>query len=224
MSQKKQFSVKFKMFQHDEVIIFASTMAQSRFFLTSFLLLLSGWLAIGLGFNDSASNWIHHFCNLNTDKFFIHFSWFAEWPLIVLAILIGFYFNAKHGLIYGIGLGIQSVFVAFIKNWFNAPRPIEAKLFTIRHIENLKLHHWQSFPSGHTAVAFFCMGLIAISVKNLQKSMTWGITCAIIAAGIGYSRIYLGQHFLFDVCTGGTTAVLFLQLSYQISKKLGYDV
>ncbi len=54
--------------------------------------------------------------------------------------------------------------------------------------------------------------------------MTWGITCAIIAAGIGYSRIYLGQHLLVDVCTGGTIAVLFLQLSYQISKKLGYDV
>jgi hypothetical protein len=86
MSQKKQFSVKFKMFQHDEVIIFASIMAQSRFFLTSFILLLSGWVAVGLGLNDSASNWIHHFCNHTTDNFFIHFSWLAEWLLIILAI------------------------------------------------------------------------------------------------------------------------------------------
>ena len=224
MSQKKQFSVKFKMFQHDEVIIFASTMAQSRFFLTSFLLLLSGWLAIGLGFNDSASNWIHHFCNLNTDKFFIHFSWLAEWLLIILAILTGFYFNPKRGLVFGIGLGIQSIFVAFVKTWFNAPRPIEAKFFPLRHIQNLEIHHWQSFPSGHTAVAFFCMGLFAISVKNIQNSTAWGITCALFAAGIGYSRIYLGQHFLFDVCTGGTIALLFLQLSFHFSKRLGYDV
>ncbi len=199
-------------------------MAQSRFFLTSFLLLLSGWLAIGLGFNDSASNWIHHFCNLNTDKFFIHFSWLAEWLLIILAILTGFYFNPKRGLVFGIGLGIQSIFVAFVKTWFNAPRPIEAKFFPLRHIQNLEIHHWQSFPSGHTAVAFFCMGLFAISVKNIQNSTAWGITCALFAAGIGYSRIYLGQHFLFDVCTGGTIALLFLQLSFHFSKRLGYDV
>jgi membrane-associated phospholipid phosphatase len=224
MSQKKQFSVKFKMFQHDEVIIFASIMAQSRFFLTSFILLLSGWVAVGLGLNYSASNWIHHFCNHAIDNFFIHFSWLAEWLLIVLAILTGFYFNLKRGLVFGIGLGIQSIFVAFVKTWFNAPRPIEAKFFPLRHIQNLEIHHWQSFPSGHTAVAFFCMGLFAISIKNLQNSSVWGITCALLAAGIGYSRIYLGQHFLFDVCAGGTIAILFLQLSYQYSKKLGYDV
>jgi len=224
MSQKKQFSVKFKMFQHDEVIIFASIMAQSRFFLTSFILLLSGWVAVGLGLNYSASNWIHHFCNHTIDNFFIHFSWLAEWLLIVLAILTGFYFNPKRGLVFGIGLGIQSIFVAFVKTWFNAPRPIEAKFFPLRHIQNLEIHHWQSFPSGHTAVAFFCMGLFAISIKNLQNSTAWGITCALFAAGIGYSRIYLGQHFLFDVCAGGTIAVLFLHLSYQYSKKLGYDV
>ncbi len=224
MSQKKQFSVKFKMFQHDEVIIFASTMAQSRFFLTSFLLLLSGWLAVGLGLNYSASNWIHHFCNHTIDNFFIHFSWLAEWLLIILAILTGFYFNPKRGLVFGIGLGIQSIFVAFVKTWFNAPRPIEAKFFPLRHIQNLEIHHWQSFPSGHTAVAFFCMGLFAISVKNIQNSTAWGITCALFAAGIGYSRIYLGQHFLFDVCTGGTIALLFLQLSFHFSKRLGYDV
>lgn len=224
MSQKKQFSVKFKMFQHDEVIIFASTMAQSRFFLTSFFLLLSGWVAVGLGYNDSASNWIHHFCNPITDDFFIHFSWLAEWLLIILAVLTGFYFHPKRGLVFGIGLGLQSLLVAAIKVWFNAPRPIEAKLFHIRTIEKLEIHHWQSFPSGHTTVAFFCMGLIAISMNNVPKSSILGVVCAIMAAGIGYSRIYLGQHFLFDVCTGGTIALLFLQLSYQISKKLGYDV
>lgn len=224
MSQKKQFSVKFKMFQHDEVIIFVSIMAQSRFFLTSSLLLLSGWVSVGLGLNYSASNWIHHFCNHTIDNFFIHFSWLAEWLLIVLAISTGFYFNFKRGLVMGIGLGIQSIFVAQIKNYFNAPRPIEAKFFTIRHIENLEIHHWQSFPSGHTAVAFFCMGLMATSIPKLQKSIFGGIACAIFASGIGYSRIYLGQHFLFDVCTGGTIALLFLQLSFHFSKRLGYDV
>ena len=186
--------------------------------------MLSGWLAVGLGLNYSASNWIHHFCNHTIDNFFIHFSWLAEWLLIILAILTGFYFNPKRGLVFGIGLGIQSIFVAFVKTWFNAPRPIEAKFFPLRHIQNLEIHHWQSFPSGHTAVAFFCMGLFAISVKNIQNSTAWGITCALFAAGIGYSRIYLGQHFLFDVCTGGTIALLFLQLSFHFSKRLGYDV
>jgi membrane-associated phospholipid phosphatase len=212
------------MFQHDEVIIFARTMAQSRFFITSFIFLLSGWVAIGLGFNDTLSHWIHHFYNHFFDNFFIHFSWLAEWLFIVLSLLTSFFFHAKRGLVLGIGLGIQSIVVAAIKLWYNAPRPIEAKIFAIRHIDNLEIHHWQSFPSGHTAVAFFCMGLLATSVPFFQKSAIWGVSTAIIAAGIGYSRIYLGQHFLFDVCAGGTIALLFLQLGLQISKRRGYDV
>jgi len=63
-----------------------------------------------------------------------------------------------------------------------------------------------------------------MTINKSTQSAVWGVLCALIAAGIGYSRIYLGQHFLFDVCAGGTIALLFLQLSYQMTKRMGYDV
>lgn len=224
MPQKKQFSVKIKIFRHHEVIIFVSSMAQSRYFLTAFLFLLTGWVLVGLGFNDSISERIHHFGHRSMDDFFIHFSWLAEWLMIVVALLMAFYAHIKRGLIFGLGLGFQSILVAAIKGWINAPRPIEAKTYVMRSIAHLEIHHWQSFPSGHTAVAFFCMGWVAITINKSTQSAVWGVLCALIAAGIGYSRIYLGQHFLFDVCAGGTIALLFLQLSYQMTKRMGYDV
>ena len=149
MPQKKQFSVKIKIFRHHEVIIFVSSMAQSRYFLTAFLFLLTGWVLVGLGFNDSISESIHHFGHRSMDDFFIHFSWLAEWLMIVVALFTAFYSHIKRGLIFGLGLGIQSILVAAIKDWINAPRPIEAKSYVMRSIPHLEDRKSTRLNSSH---------------------------------------------------------------------------
>jgi membrane-associated phospholipid phosphatase len=40
-----------------------------------------------------------------------------------------------------------------------------------------------------------------------------------LAVGIGYSRMYLAQHSLIDVCAGGTLALLILSLASILGKK-----
>ena len=65
-----------------------------------------------------------------------------------------------------------------------------------------------SFPSGHTTSIFALVTLMAIFSRG-QKIK---IACLLCGVLVGYSRIYLGQHFLGDVltgsCIGTITAVL----------------
>ena len=71
-------------------------------------------------------------------------------------------------------------------------------------IENVTLHNYHAFPSGHTASAFAMAAVISFSLKN--KSLA--VPLLLIASAIGYSRIYLAQHFLIDVLAGSIIGVL----------------
>jgi len=60
-----------------------------------------------------------------------------------------------------------------------------------------------SFPSGHTATAFGTVTILSIFTKNKKISLLY-LLAAIL---VGYSRIYLGQHFLQDVLAGALIGV-----------------
>lgn len=71
-------------------------------------------------------------------------------------------------------------------------------------------YFYNSFPSGHTTSAFatfFCLALI-IENRFLKFLMF------VIALMIGFSRIYLSQHFLNDVYAGSLIGVIFSLLIY----------
>jgi membrane-associated phospholipid phosphatase len=65
-------------------------------------------------------------------------------------------------------------------------------------VPDVSFHSHYSFPSGHTAT-IFCF---AVYVSLLFKNRLLTIFLLILALGVGYSRIYLLQHFLIDVTAG----------------------
>jgi membrane-associated phospholipid phosphatase len=71
-------------------------------------------------------------------------------------------------------------------------------------IDGVTLHNFHSFPSGHTASAFALAAALSFFVKNKNYSVLF----LIIAALVGYSRIYLGQHFMDDVLAGSAIGLL----------------
>jgi membrane-associated phospholipid phosphatase len=71
-------------------------------------------------------------------------------------------------------------------------------------IENVTLHNMHAFPSGHTASAFALAAVCSFSIKNKKYSILF-LSIAIL---VGYSRIYLAQHFLDDVFAGGLIGFL----------------
>ena len=76
-----------------------------------------------------------------------------------------------------------------------------------------------AFPSGHTSSAFATATSIAITTKK------WYIAVPALAwsAGVGYSRIYLGQHYPSDVImgalVGSSSALIFHWATKQLAKR-----
>lgn len=195
-------------------------MAQRSFFFAAICFLILGWGAVALGFNMPFTWWAHQTAHPRLDDFFIHFSWLAEWAIIVVAISIALIRDWKRGAWTGSILGIQALVVAGIKSALNAPRPIEINPSLVRLIPNLEMHHWQAFPSGHTAVAFFTMGWMAANYPQSYKHpKAVGVVLFFFAAGIGYSRMYLAQHSLVDVCAGATIALISLSVANLVTNK-----
>lgn len=83
------------------------------------------------------------------------------------------------------------------------PRP--AKFFELNDIAyqlylvpGVEVNGWFSFPSGHTSTAFsFFFAMALFSKSRIVQALFF-----ILALGVGYSRIYLSQHFLMDVVAG----------------------
>ena len=100
----------------------------------------------------------------------------------------------------------KGIFSVAMKNLFNLPRPMEVYENSgraIHTIQGLEIHHWQSFPSGHTFTGFAFACFYLLVAKNNMLGFLW----LFLAMLIGYSRVYLFQHFPRDVFAGSILGV-----------------
>ncbi|MDP1844771.1 MAG: phosphatase PAP2 family protein [Sediminibacterium sp.] len=100
----------------------------------------------------------------------------------------------------------------------NEARPAATitNLTQIHTVEGVELHHSNSFPSGHNTTAF---SVYLILCLVLSARYFW-IIGFFIAALVGYSRVYLAQHFPLDAGAGMLTAVVSVYLSLLIQKRI----
>ncbi|MBE0649508.1 MAG: phosphatase PAP2 family protein [Bacteroidales bacterium] len=144
----------------------------------------------------------------------VFFNWFfrfmtflGAWGVLFLAIIL-LLKNVRNGLIFLSGTLITTIFVQSLKHLVFPGVMRPAAYF--QHIHQLYLvpgvvvHFYDSFPSGHTASAFsYFIILIFLSKKNWLKVL-W----LVLAYLIGFSRIYLSQHFLVDVEFGSLVGII----------------
>jgi membrane-associated phospholipid phosphatase len=117
---------------------------------------------------------------------------------------------------------ISGLVVQIFKNTITSPRP--TTYFTsapIHILDGITLKGNSSFPSGHTATIFAMATVFAFYTKNNLAICLY----LLIAILVGYSRIYLSQHFLKDVLAGsmiGVTVALFVHyfLDIQVDRWL----
>ena len=117
----------------------------------------------------------------------------------------------------------SGVLVQFLKRvvFDDVYRPIKhfgEQGIDIYHVPGFENYMIYSFPSGHTTSAFVLFfGLALISRSILLKFLFFAL-----AITIGYSRIYLSQHFPEDVLAGSfigiACAMSFLWLSNRWTK------
>lgn len=93
-------------------------------------------------------------------------------------------------------------------------RPIVVLGNKVRTIPGYFMNRAHSFPSGHTSTAF----TFALLMAFIMKKNFWVYFFPLVAFFVGYSRVYLAQHFVTDVFAGmliGVTSSCLAILIYE---------
>ena len=147
------------------------------------------------------------------DKFFYIFTFGGD-ALIWIPVLfiVIFLLKRKDTIVLLIAaFALSTIFVQGIKNIIPEDRPIKAigNPAIIHTLQDVDVHTINSFPSGHSTTAFCIYFIFCL----LFKKRWWIVVGFIYAVTVGYSRIYLAQHFPFDVAGGIVTAIISVWLS-----------
>jgi membrane-associated phospholipid phosphatase len=100
------------------------------------------------------------------------------------------------------GLGLRIAFILVTSNYLNsivkvlfaAPRPY----WVSANVEPLAVEHTFGIPSGHAQNSAAIWGMMA---AGINKRWAWIMAFALVFL-IGFSRLYLGMHFVHDVVLG----------------------
>jgi undecaprenyl-diphosphatase len=128
-------------------------------------------------------------------------AWFVTSALAVLFKRRGFKEMFRD---VAVPLTITTALVEFpIKAYFRRRRPFISIIQAI--VIGKKPGTW-SFPSGHSAAAFAGAWLFN------RKFPGWSPLTYLVASQVGFSRIYLGDHYPGDVASGSMLGLLFAML------------
>lgn len=153
------------------------------------------------------------------DTFFKYYSTMAEWPLYILALLPLLWKQIQMTLFFAMSELTSGSILQILKHLFSADRPVSVfehhGHVLLPLVQGVDMHHSNSFPSGHAATFFVfftcCALLLAYHYKKNPDLLTPSkkyivrltMLALVIMAALGaYSRVYLSQHFMSDVCVG----------------------
>lgn len=143
-----------------------------------------------------------------TDQFFKYVTHLGDGAVFAVLILLLAFFRIRWSLYLLFASIFTLVFVFITKQLIFKGMPRPTKYFeneeVLHLVAGVKMHSWNTFPSGHTITAFaIFMILVLISKKEYLKYIF--VLTAILA---GFSRVYLSQHFLGDVLSGAIIGTL----------------
>lgn len=155
----------------------------------------------GLGYEPIAvTQWVNTHHHPLLDELFSFTTTLGESKGIFFCALVLLIRDYRLFFPFLVSLGLQAVLVSIGKQWLfsDSSRPILELGNRLHQVEGISIHQWKSFPSGHTATAFATFGLIAMTSYRRWQAWIW----TIVAMMVGYSRLYLGQHYWLDVFAG----------------------
>ncbi|MBK9108468.1 MAG: phosphatase PAP2 family protein [Saprospiraceae bacterium] len=154
------------------------------------------------------------------DVLFKNITHLGDGIFVVCIGLMAFWINRVVAQKILVSYGFVSIICTTLKQLIfkGMPRPIEHFKdiqSELNMIEGFQPNHLNTFPSGHTAAAFGLFTVLAFYIKNpwLQGAF------AILTIFIGFSRVYLFEHFLRDVLAGALIGCLSAILTEYIFNK-----
>jgi membrane-associated phospholipid phosphatase len=181
---------------------------QNLFFFIGYLLLaiIAGFILIFLSKADGffLMNPLH---SDFLDMVFIPFTYFGDgFFIITLGVVLFFLKRRMLSLMILSSYLISGILAQILKYFIVEARPafyLEKTNYP-HFIDGVTLHNFHSFPSGHTASAFALAAVLSFAMKNKNYSVLFLLWAVLV----GYSRMYLGQHFMDDVFAGSLIGIL----------------
>ena len=149
------------------------------------------------------------------DYFFIAFTYLGDGIFTVAVIILLMVLRRwPQAWLLLIAFVLSALVAQILKNVFSMPRPQEVfnhgeYLF---FIDGITHRGFSSFPSGHSTSVFTLATMLAIFETNKRLNVFFLLG----AVAVGYSRIYLGQHFLTDVMMGSFLGITIAILVYSL--------
>ncbi|MDO9399387.1 MAG: phosphatase PAP2 family protein [bacterium] len=134
--------------------------------------------------------------------------------LAIIASVIFWFWKKKDYIFYlWLALTTGGIFGYLLKLLIHRDRPVNSVYF----------EHSFSFPSGHAIFAMIFYGFLAYVLARCIK--TWWhkvvifFVCFIIILAIGFSRLYLGVHYVSDVLGGYLLGFFILIVVFALYKQ-----
>ena len=190
------------------------------FFYLYFLFLLVGAVVLLTLQKGEVVLFVNRFSNNFLDHFFLQLTKLGLGRTVAIIGLLILIYNFRWSLLIYINLAWTGIFTFLLKRilFSFTPRPLHYFYYDdfSRFLYEAPLTYYHSFPSGHTMTIFAFCSLIAV----LMNRSVFSMLLFFIALLVGFSRIYLLQHFFVDIYFGSVAGILCTVLSFRIDKKL----
>lgn len=198
----------------------------NSYFIVSLLAIIIGILILSFGEKIAIHLYINNLHTPFFDTLFTYVTYFGDGLFVAITVLVITILSKKGNRLYVFLLGaitllLSGLFSQFLKQVIfpGAYRPrkfIGDDLLYL--IPDLDVHSMNSFPSGHTTTAFALFAFLSFVL--FRKSIIMQVIMAIMAIIIGYSRMYLSQHFLEDIVAGAVIGLLAYIIAAAITNKI----
>ncbi len=177
----------------------------------SAFIVISGCILIAASGNETCFLWINQNMTPSFGQSARIFSALGEWYSMSLLILISLWLPFRKTMMLAFIWFSGACYSWLFKLWLlkGLARPLEhfqKAGITINLVEGVDVHHFNSFPSGHTltafSAAFAVVCLFPLSARWIQ------ILVLLLALACGISRIVMAQHWPLDVAGGAFLGIL----------------
>lgn len=154
-----------------------------------------------------ATLWANHFWSPFQDVLYKYMTYLGDFGMASVVVILLLFWKFKYSIIAILSFATTAGVTQFLKKilYADVKRPTHHedlwglyKSGELHVVEGVKQMSDYSFPSGHATSAFSIFCLLALLSKNKWA----GFVCIVLAILIGYSRVYLCQHFYEDIFVG----------------------
>lgn len=144
------------------------------------------------------------------DVFFKYVTHLGDGSLMALLLIFLLFYNYYSSIITAFSIILQSIFISIFKRWLfqGLERPIAffPEGIDLNVVDGVDIHSINTFPSGHTATGFALFAILFIVIN--QRGIILPAILFLLAFCVGFSRVYLLQHFIIDVYFGAIFGLL----------------